>query len=209
MNKEEKAAYMKKWRQEHPERVKEQRQRYEKKHKDKIKGHSRIFYQRHKARLNAINKAYYAAHRDRLNELARKRHYNGKAPSKPYTFYRDFIRRLQRRTDADQLKVWKFLLNCNLTKIQRNLVIKTMEGKTQKEISRERKLTQSTICKTWNGNYHFEEEKFHGGIYAKFLRKISDNKEMQEYLKQLNLLWYKGNEYEETKQKRSLSGSHM
>ena len=194
-----KTVYNKKWRRENREKYRAQRKRYYDKHKTKILANQKKYYEKDKTRRLAVNDLYRKAHRVIINEQGRVGRYKkGKAPAKEYSFYRELIQQLVYLSAQDRAIIYKLILSLPLTSLQRNLVEQTAKGKSQIDMCQERNVNQSTICKMWNGSYHYKYEKFMGGIHKKFCKKIALHTDMQTYLRQLKLYW-SDNEFRENR----------
>jgi hypothetical protein len=74
MTKEERKAYMKKWREEHKEHLKQ----YREAHKEEIRIYSKTYYMRHQDEVDARNRKWRQDNREKWNAYCRERYHERK-----------------------------------------------------------------------------------------------------------------------------------
>jgi hypothetical protein len=178
----------------HREEILQKQQEYYKDNRENVRKRNKKYYKTHKAECNARSAIYRATHRAIFNEMGRQRYYQGREiPEKPYSFYRDFIRPLNRMVDTTvKTTIFRALMALNLTDKQLQLVKLTFLGYTQKKIKNEMQLRQSNQCEMWNGSLQYPCHKRYGGIHKKFLQYLEKSPKFKQYLETQQLKYKDG-----------------
>jgi DNA-binding CsgD family transcriptional regulator len=170
---------------------------YAKKYYLKNKGHYKEYYrkryQKYKAEHIDRMKVYRLTHLEQINEWSRNyfREKHGLPPRvKPYSFYRDFIRKLNIVLAPIQRDiVFAHLLKLRLTKKQREMIEMTRDGMSTKEQCAKLGCNQSSYSKGWGGQTFKIGAPRYGGIHKKFHAYIVDHIDVQKLLAEYKLKW--------------------
>lgn len=154
---------------EHKKEIDAANKKWAENNKEKMKEVRKRYYQNNKEKMDAQSIAYNKLHHVRKSIRQRIAKYEKKGlpvPEQTYSFYRDTI---MHASPADP--IWEEMLRLDLTDCQRNLILITRTGKTQKQIAEELNVNQSSITKTWNGNIDYQPGSAisYGGIYRKLM----------------------------------------
>lgn len=203
-NKEAKAAYMKEYRAKNRDKMNAAKRRYYQRNKKRIAKQRKDYYKRNQKHMKKVALSYYynnkehckdrhkkyaAKHRPQINEWSRANYYKKqgrKVPKKPFSFYRDYIKLVNKLPDAERSKIFNSILKLPLTKQQRELVQLTYQGYKQKEIAKLLNISQGAVCQIWNG-WQSKTGIFYGGIYKKVCKATNGKRQPKRQVSVQNL----------------------